>query len=152
MPAASDAAGIIGFTDRQCGNHTETLATSVGDFVLLRAQGLWAYQLAVVVDDAAQGVTDVVRGADLLESTARQLYLQRLLELPTPRYLHVPAVTNSLGEKLSKQTGATALQTHAPLMELHRALAHLGLTVPKTASVARFWEAAIAAWARRYCG
>lgn len=152
VPAAGDAAGIIHFTDRLCGDHTETLATSVGDFVLQRGDGLWAYQLAVVVDDAEQGVTDVVRGADLLESTARQVYLQRLLDLPTPRYLHVPVVTNSLGEKLSKQTGATALQTHAPLVELHRALAQLGLTVPKTDSIARFWETAVTAWGLRYCG
>ena len=152
VPTAGDAAGLIGFTDRRCGNHTETLATSVGDFVLRRGNGRWTYQLTVVVDDAAQGVTDVVRGADLLESTARQLYLQRLLGVPTPRYLHVPVVTNSRGEKLSKQTGATALQTHAPLVELHRALAQLGLTVPTTTAIARFWETAVAAWARRYCG
>jgi glutamyl-Q tRNA(Asp) synthetase len=82
------------------------LQRDLGDFILYRADGQFAYQLAVVVDDAEQGVTDVVRGADLLESTARQIYLQRLLGYPMPRYLHVPAVLNAAGEKLSKQTGA----------------------------------------------
>lgn len=151
VPALDDAAGIIDFTDRQCGACSQTLANTVGDFVLKRADGFWAYQLAVVVDDAAQGVTDVVRGADLLESTARQIYLQRLLGLPTPRHLHVPVVTNALGEKLSKQTGAAALQTHAPLVELHRALALLmpGVVLSEADSIARFWELATMAWAGR---
>ena len=86
------------------------LERDVGDFVLYRADGMYAYQLAVVVDDAAQGVTDVVRGADLLDSTPRQIYLQGLLGLPTPRYRHVPAAVNAAGEKLSKQTGAAAIK------------------------------------------
>jgi glutamyl-Q tRNA(Asp) synthetase len=152
VPAINDADGTIHFTDRQCGAFTETLATSVGDFVLKRADGFWAYQLAVVVDDAARGVTDVVRGADLLGSTARQIYLQRLLGLPTPRYLHVPVVTNALGEKLSKQTGATALQTNSALVELHRALARLipDAAIPETDSLARFWEVATATWAGQH--
>ena len=152
VPPFAAASGVIDFTDRQCGVCQETLADSVGDFVLKRADGFWAYQLAVVIDDAAQGVTDVVRGADLLESTARQIYLQRLLGLPTPRYLHVPVVTTALGEKLSKQTGAIALQTHAPMRELHHALAVLlpGLSYPQTDSIARFWEAATVLWTRRY--
>ena len=94
----------IRFADRVQGEIAQSVEREVGDFVLLRADGLFAYQLAVVVDDAAQGVTDVVRGADLLDSTARQIHLQRLLGVPTPRYLHVPVATNAAGEKLSKQT------------------------------------------------
>ena len=99
-------AGSIDFVDRVQGPQRQNLETEVGDFVLRRADGQFAYQLAVVVDDAAQGVSDVVRGADLLGSTARQVFLQRLLGLPTPRYLHIPAAVNAAGEKLSKQTGA----------------------------------------------
>ena len=99
----------IGFNDRVQGSQAQLLERDVGDFVLYRADGLYAYQLAVVVDDGAQGVTDVVRGADLMDSTPRQIALQRLLGLPTPRYLHVPAVVNAAGEKLSKQTGAAPI-------------------------------------------
>jgi glutamyl-Q tRNA(Asp) synthetase len=99
----------IAFTDRAQGLVTQNLARQVGDFVLLRADGRFAYQLAVAVDDAEQGITDVVRGADLLDSTARQIWLQRLLGFPTPRYLHVPMAVNAAGEKLSKQTGAAPI-------------------------------------------
>ncbi|MDP9108815.1 MAG: tRNA glutamyl-Q(34) synthetase GluQRS, partial [Pseudomonadota bacterium] len=99
VPAHNERAGMIRFTDRWQGIVEQDLAREVGDFVLLRADGFWAYQLAVVVDDAAQGVTDVVRGADLLASTARQMYLQRLLGLPQVRYLHVPLVLDAQGEK-----------------------------------------------------
>jgi glutamyl-Q tRNA(Asp) synthetase len=99
----------IRFTDRVQGPQEQVLERDVGDFVLRRPDG-YAYQLAVVVDDAEQAVTDVVRGADLLDSTARQIYLQRLLRLPAPRYLHVPAAVNAAGEKLSKQTGAPPIQ------------------------------------------
>ena len=99
----------ISFTDRVQGEVTQNLARDIGDFVLRRADGQFAYQLAVVVDDADQGITDVVRGADLLDSTARQIHLQRLLGFPTPRYLHVPMVVNAAGEKLSKQTGAAPI-------------------------------------------
>ena len=99
----------ICFQDRVQGKQCQVLERDVGDFVLHRADGLFAYQLAVVLDDAAQGVTDVVRGADLLDSTPRQIHLQRMLGLPTPRYLHVPAAVNARGEKLSKQTGAAAV-------------------------------------------
>jgi glutamyl-Q tRNA(Asp) synthetase len=94
------------FEDRVQGTQRQNLAREVGDFILRRADGAFSYQLAVVVDDAEQGVTDVVRGADLLDSTARQIYLQRLLGYPQPRYLHVPVAVNTAGEKLSKQTGA----------------------------------------------
>ncbi|HEY3077419.1 MAG TPA: tRNA glutamyl-Q(34) synthetase GluQRS [Burkholderiales bacterium] len=100
----------IRFHDRLQGAQSQVLERDIGDFVLYRADGLYAYQLAVVVDDAAQGVTDVVRGADLLDSTPRQIYLQRLLGVPTPRYLHVPVAVNAAGEKLSKQTGAMPIE------------------------------------------
>jgi glutamyl-Q tRNA(Asp) synthetase len=119
-------ASTIGFVDRVQGRREQVLSRDVGDFVLYRADGQFAYQLAVVVDDAAQGVTDVVRGADLIDSTARQIFLQHLLGLPTPRYLHVPVAVNTAGEKLSKQTGAEPLDLSRPEQELRRALAFLG--------------------------
>ena len=112
----------ISFADRVQGRVEQHLAREVGDFVLLRADRQFAYQLAVVADDAAQGVSDVVRGADLLGSTARQIFLQRLLGIPTPRYLHVPAAVDAAGEKLSKQTGAGAVAQ----ADLRRALLFLG--------------------------
>ena len=95
--------------DRRLGAQQQVVAQAVGDFVLLRADGLWAYQLAVVVDDAAQGITHVVRGEDLADNTARQIMLQQALGLPTPHYLHTPLVRGVNGEKLSKQNGAAAL-------------------------------------------
>ena len=107
--------------DRRLGPQSQRLMQEVGDFVLRRADGLWAYQLAVVVDDAAQGVTDVVRGMDLLDNTARQILLQRALGLPTPRYLHVPLVLADNGEKLSKQNGAQALDLSDPARCLEEA-------------------------------
>jgi glutamyl-Q tRNA(Asp) synthetase len=116
----------ISYTDRVQGVQAQRLDVAIGDFVLLRADGHFAYQLAVVVDDAEQGVTDVVRGADLLGSTPRQIHLQRLLGYPTPRYLHVPAAVNAAGEKLSKQTGAPTVDTDRPEEALRRALAFLG--------------------------
>ena len=131
MPAGRQArawrvrvdAAPIAWRDRRAGMSTERLDETVGDFVLRRADGLWAYQLAVVVDDAYQGVTDVVRGADLRDSTARQVHLQRLLGLPTPRYLHVPVVLDAHGEKLSKQTGAAAVDPRRGVQALDTALA-----------------------------
>lgn len=126
------------------------LAAEVGDFVLKRADGFWAYQLAVVVDDAEQGVTHVVRGADLLGSTARQIYLQRLLRLATPHYLHVPVVPNLNGEKLSKQTGAAALELLHPQKALLEAAHFLGLPIRQAPSLAEFWQRATAAWAGRF--
>jgi glutamyl-Q tRNA(Asp) synthetase len=97
-----------------------------GDFIVLRSDGIFAYQLAVVVDDAAQGITDVVRGADLLDSRPRQVYLQRLLGLPQPRYLHVPVALNEAGDKLSKQNHAPPLDRGNPVRELREALRFLG--------------------------
>jgi glutamyl-Q tRNA(Asp) synthetase len=140
----------IGFEDRSVGRVSQCLATEVGDFVLKRADGFWAYQLAVVVDDAEQNVTHVVRGSDLLDSTPRQIYLQNLLGVPTPRYLHVPVVTNAIGEKLSKQTGALALDLARPQTELDEAARFLGLQITPAASVSDFWQQAIAAWAIRF--
>ncbi len=151
VPERDDPAAVIRFNDRWQGPVAENLADAVGDFVLRRADGFWAYQIAVIVDDAAQGITDVVRGADLLESTARQIYLQRLLGVPTPRYLHVPVVANERGEKLSKQTGAAALDRSNPVAELMRAAARVGLTLsPVGDSLQDFWDAAVPAWARRF--
>jgi len=114
----------VAFHDRVQGHHAQVLERDIGDFVLYRADGLFAYQLAVVVDDGEQGITDVVRGADLLDSTPRQIYLQRLLELPTPRYLHVPVAVDASGEKLSKQTGAQPVE--ASMATIRRALRFLG--------------------------
>ncbi|SNS40057.1 glutamyl-Q tRNA(Asp) synthetase [Noviherbaspirillum humi] len=138
----------ICFDDRWLGEICQDLASEVGDFVLRRADGFWAYQLAVVVDDDDQGVTHVVRGADLLESTPRQIYLQRMLGLAQPSYLHVPVVTNAAGEKLSKQTGALALDVGRPLDGLMAAARFLGLGV-EAGSVEAFWERAVAGWKRR---
>jgi len=107
------------------------------DFVIRRSDGLFAYQLAVVVDDAAQGVTDVVRGADLLDSTPRQMRLQRLLGYPVPRYVHIPVVTNAAGEKLSKQTLAPALRVDDAANELRAALRILGIRPDRCATTPR---------------
>jgi glutamyl-Q tRNA(Asp) synthetase len=120
--------------DRRLGPQRQDVAAEVGDFVLKRADGCFAYQLAVVVDDAAQGITDVVRGEDLADNTARQILLQRTLGLPTPRYLHTPLVLGDNGEKLSKQNGAQAIQTDAPLATLNAAAQALGLA-PCTSTV-----------------
>lgn len=141
---------VISFQDRFAGTVSQRLASESGDFVLKRADGFWAYQLAVVVDDAEQGVTDVVRGADLLDSTPRQIYLQRLLDVPTPRYLHVPVVRNEHGEKLSKQTGALAVQPGdeaGAVAALRDASRFLGLDIGPGATLQAFWQAAVPAWA-----
>ena len=116
----------IGFLDRVQGEIWQCLETEIGDFVVRRADGQFAYQLAVVVDDAAQGVTDVVRGADLVDSTTRQIHLQRLLGLATPRYLHLPVATNAAGEKLSKQTQAA----EACVQDIPLALGFLAMRPP----------------------
>ena len=121
------AAHLLQWQDRRLGHQSQDVAAEVGDFVLKRADGCFAYQLAVVVDDGAQGITDVVRGEDLADNTARQILLQRTLQLPTPRYLHTPLVLGADGEKLSKQNGAQALDTSHPLTALNRAAEVLGL-------------------------
>jgi len=145
--------GVERFEDRWLGPQEQDVAQAVGDFALRRADGLWAYQLAVVVDDAAQGVTDVVRGADLLSSTARQRVLGRLLGLPPLRYLHVPLILDpASGLKLSKQNGAPAIDTRAPLPALHAAWAALGFAPLPAADVASFLQDATARWAKRFPG
>jgi glutamyl-Q tRNA(Asp) synthetase len=116
----------IAFADRIQGEIEQRVERDVGDFVLQRADGVYAYQLAVVVDDLEQGVTDVVRGADLLDSTARQIHLQRILGARTPRYAHVPVAVDAAGQKLSKQTGAAPLDLADPKRELARARRFLG--------------------------
>jgi len=121
---------VIDWRDRLLGDQRQDVTLSVGDFVLKRADGLWAYQLAVVIDDAAQGITDVVRGQDLADNTARQIHLQRVLGLPTPRYLHTPLVYADDGQKLSKQTGARPLALRSDVeavAALRRAARVLGL-------------------------
>jgi glutamyl-Q tRNA(Asp) synthetase len=122
----------VGFNDRLFGLYEQNLAREVGDFVVLRADGIFAYQLAVVVDDAAQNITDVVRGADLLDSTPRQIHLQRMLRLPPLRYLHIPIATSEAGEKLSKQTNAPPLGE--PLPELEAALRFLNQPAGRNAT------------------
>jgi glutamyl-Q tRNA(Asp) synthetase len=136
-------AGTASFIDRWQGKFAQDVETEVGDFVLLRADGYFAYQLAVVVDDAEQGITDIVRGADLLDSTPRQLLLQRALNYPEPRYLHVPVVVGADGEKLSKQTLAPAVDDLDPDVALRQALAFLGLNAPPDADPLAW---AVAAW------
>jgi glutamyl-Q tRNA(Asp) synthetase len=121
---------IVRFDDRLAGPRGQDVASEVGDFVILRADGLFAYQLAVVVDDADQGITDIVRGADLLDSTPRQIALQSLLGYPQPRYLHTPLATNAAGEKLSKQTGAPPLDERGTATDLRASLEFLGLDPP----------------------
>ncbi len=145
-------AGVEHFEDRWLGPQAQDVAQAVGDFALRRADGLWAYQLAVVVDDAEQGVTDVVRGADLLSSTARQRVLGRLLGLPPVRYLHVPLILDpASGLKLSKQNGAPAIDMQAPLEALQRAWRALGFAaLPANADHGQFLREATAHWARRF--
>jgi glutamyl-Q tRNA(Asp) synthetase len=121
------APGIVQWHDRRLGPQQQDVEHEVGDFVLKRADGMWAYQLAVVVDDAEQGITQVVRGEDLADNTARQIQLQQALGLPTPGYLHTPLVLGADGEKLSKQNGALPIDTGQPLKVLNGAAAVLGL-------------------------
>jgi glutamyl-Q tRNA(Asp) synthetase len=130
----------IAYPDRVQGPQSQVLEREIGDFVLYRADGQFAYQLAVVIDDAAQEITDVVRGADLLDSTPRQIRLQRLLGYATPRYLHTPAAVSTAGEKLSKQTGAPPVDVARRGEMLRRALAFLGQ--PATEDLAQ----AIGSW------
>lgn len=139
----------IGFTDRLQGWISQQLERDVGDFVLLRADGLFAYQLAATVDDHFQAISDIVRGADLLASTPRQIWLQRCLGFPEPRYAHLPVASNPAGEKLSKQTLAPALDARHAAAQLVGALRFLGQAIPgdlERATVAEVWTWAHANW------
>jgi len=139
---------IIRFHDRIVGPVSQALGAEIGDFVVRRLDGFTAYQLAVVVDDHAQGITDVVRGADLLWSTPRQVWLQRLLGYPMPRYAHVPLVLDAAGHKLSKRDAAHPLDDADPLPGLRAAWQHLGQeTAPNPIDdVDAFWRWAIPRW------
>lgn len=140
--------GLVRFADRLQGTIEQDVEREVGDFVVLRADGMFAYQLAVVVDDAEQGVTDVVRGADLLDSTSRQIVLQRLLGFAQPRYLHLPVAVDRTGAKLSKQTAAEAIA--APDASLRSALGFLGMPgAPAAARVDELLGWALQQWQQR---
>ncbi|PTT80109.1 tRNA glutamyl-Q(34) synthetase GluQRS, partial [Pelomonas sp. HMWF004] len=139
--------GRVDWQDRRLGAQSQDLAAEVGDFVLKRADGLWAYQLAVVVDDAEQGITDIVRGEDLADNTPRQIALQRALGFATPRYLHTPLVLAADGQKLSKQNGAAALDLGDPAARLREAAARLGLQPPEAGPMADTLAAALHQWA-----
>jgi len=139
----------VGFDDAIQGRIDSDLARDAGDFILLRADGLFAYQLAVVVDDAETGITHVVRGADLLASTSRQIFLQQCLGVPTPEYAHLPVVVNAAGEKLSKQTRAAPVDSTRPGPALFAALAFLGQRPPaelRAAPMNELWAWAMANW------
>ena len=137
---------IIGLDDAVVGHYAQNLAHDIGDFVLLRADGFWAYQLAVVADDAAQGITHIVRGQDLLVSTPRQLWLQRALGAPEPHYAHLPLLVNGAGQKWSKQTLAPALDLGAREALLRQVMAYLKL--PAAPEVGRPQD--LLAWAVRH--
>jgi glutamyl-Q tRNA(Asp) synthetase len=144
------ASAGVAWTDRRLGPQWQDVTHEVGDFVLRRADGPWAYQLRVVVDDAEQHITDVVRGEDLTDNTARQILLQRALGLPTPRYLHTPLVLGADGEKLSKQSGAASFDTSTPqaaLAELDKAAQVLGLPAAEHATSP---ADALASWVPRW--
>lgn len=145
----TDQLAKIRFEDRLQGNIHQQIEVEIGDFVVKRADGLFAYQLAVVVDDAFQGITDVVRGCDLLTSTARQIALQNLLNLPTPRYAHLPIAVNAAGEKLSKQTLANPVDTAHPVETLYQVLQFLQQHPPENLrqqSLNALWRWAIENW------
>jgi glutamyl-Q tRNA(Asp) synthetase len=153
VQAVQQALGLPALTswhDRRLGTQTQNVSEAVGDFVLRRADGLWAYQLAVVVDDAAQGITHVVRGEDLADNTARQIVLQQALGLPTPQYLHTPLVLGTNGEKLSKQNGAQALDLRDPLAALTAAAQALGLSAAPNGSIHHALQQWQKDWASRW--
>lgn len=140
---------VIDWTDRRLGAQRQNLSREVGDFVLRRADGLWAYQLAVVVDDAAQGVTDIVRGEDLADNTPRQILLRRHLGLPQPRHLHTPLVLAADGQKLSKQNGAVPVDTGRPAEVLAAAARALGLDLSESLSADAVRTEALRQWRLR---
>jgi len=142
---------VVDWHDRRLGPQRQNITREVGDFVLRRADGLWAYQLAVVVDDAGQGITDVVRGEDLADNTPRQIHLQRCLGVPTPRYLHTPLVLGADGHKLSKRNGATPLDLGDPRAAIAAAAAVLDLApLPDRGTLGDLLAAAVQAWGERW--
>ena len=139
----------VGFTDKLRGHYQQVINTEIGDFIVRRADHLFAYQLAVVVDDAAHGVTEVVRGSDLLDNTPRQIHLQQLLGVTTPAYAHLPVVLNAQGQKLSKQSGADAIDHVHPPYLIFQALDFLGQRPPEdlqNADLNDMWAWAIQHW------
>ena len=138
----------INFTDRICGVQYQHIETAIGDFIIRRIDGLFAYQLAVVIDDAYQGITDIVRGSDLLSSTPRQILLQKRLNLPTPNYAHLPLVIGEDGKKLSKQSNAHPVDKTDPLPALLDAFSFLEQSkpLPDLGTIAEFWSYAIEQW------
>ena len=138
------------FVDRRLGSYQQNVEKTVGDFVIKRADGLFAYQLAVIVDDHDQGVTDIVRGEDLLDNTPRQLQLYEALDWPVPTYMHIPLVLNNRHEKLSKQDGARPL-TDDLLQECEHAWTHLGFTRIGADTLDAFYKVAIPLWKARWC-
>jgi glutamyl-Q tRNA(Asp) synthetase len=141
--------GYVQFADRIQGTYRQNVADAVGDFILKRRDQIYAYVLAVTVDDAAQGVTHIVRGADLLDNTPRQIYLQRLFRLPEPRYAHVPVLTETDGGKLAKSRRSVRLSADSPVPQLWTVFSLLGLAPPPllaSATIAEAWRWAIAQW------
>ena len=142
-------AGHVQFTDRIQGTYRQNVAEAVGDFILKRRDQIYAYVLAVTVDDAAQGITHIVRGADLLDNTPRQIYLQRLLGLPEPSYAHVPVLTEADGGKLAKSRRSVRLSANSPLPQLWSVFSLLGLALPPShaaVTIPEAWRWAIAHW------
>lgn len=138
----------VTFFDRIQGFYSQNVQKQVGDFVVKRADGLWAYQLAVTVDDAEQGITHIVRGADLLDNTPRQILLQQALGFSTPIYMHIPLVTDCYGQKLSKQTKAKAISCADPLPILENAFEFLGFKKTYAKNLDTFWKIATQCWAK----
>jgi glutamyl-Q tRNA(Asp) synthetase len=141
----------VRWDDRRLGRSSQTVNEAVGDFILRRADGLWSYQLAVVCDDARQGISHVVRGEDLSDNTPRQILLQKLLQLPSPVYLHTTLVVDEGGEKLSKQQGAQPVNTAYPLAVLNQAAKYLGLP-EQTTSPGEALQLWVRAWRARWTG
>ena len=137
------------FTDLLQGNYCQNIETDIGDFIVKRSDGLVSYQLAIVVDDMQQGITEIVRGADLLDSTPRQIFLQQQLGYTSPSYMHLPTACNSQGQKLSKQHHAKPITNSHPVADLCKAMAFLGFTVTKEindSSLSDFWKWAMDTW------
>ncbi len=144
--------GVESFQDRWYGPQQQDVAAEAGDFIIKRADGLWAYQLVVVVDDGKQGITHIVRGADLLDSTARQRVLARRLGIACPSVMHVPLLRDAAGRKLSKQNHAAAMDITHPLPTLNKAWQALGFEALAAQDTVSFWQAALERWANRHGG